>query len=330
MNVLFQIRKNYSRNIAGDSIVAINLMKNLMKIGVEVTICSDHNMDLTKYDIVHIFNTVRVEESYKFMLNAKKHSKKIVLTSIYWDLKKYFEDTNQVEKIESWNRSEKKRKYLFDHCHIYLPHCKKEAELIYENYKATSKYEIIPYGVDESFSMGKNHYLKDKYGIDDYILCVGRINKQKNQLGLIRGFSNEKIPLVLVGPVNDKDYLKACMRQGKKKVIVLDNINQVELKSIYKNANVHVLPSWVEYPGLASLEAGIAGCNVVTTEIGSTKEVFKEFVRYCNPHSEKSIYEETMTAFETCRNDTLKNFIKENYTWMKSAKKLKDIYLSMN
>ncbi|QZY57021.1 glycosyltransferase [Crassaminicella profunda] len=329
MNVLFQIRKDYLSNVAGDSIIVQNLRKNLTNLGVKVDVYHDDRINLSKYDLVHIFNTIRVQESYQFMKHAKKHHKKIALTPIYWDLRKYFKDALQLEKIISWNRNEKKRKFLFDHCDVYLPHCMGEAELIIKNYNTSSKYEIVSYGVDESFLMGTKDFLKKKYGIDEYILCVGRINYQKNQWGLIKALSKEKIPLVLVGTVNDKTYLKECLKVGKEKLFLLENIKRSELNSIYKDAKVHVLPSWIEYPGIANLEAGIGGCNVVTTEIGSTKEVFGDYIRYCNPYNTESIYKETIEAFETDKNNLFRDFIMKNYTWMKIAKQVKKIYFSM-
>ncbi|QEK12096.1 glycosyltransferase family 4 protein [Crassaminicella thermophila] len=329
MNVLFQIRKDYLSNIAGDSIIMQNLKKNLINFGIRIDVCTDTKINLNKYEIVHIFNTIRVQESYQFMKHAKNNNKKIVLTPIYWDLRNYFKDTKQQKKLESWYRSEKKRKFLFDNCDIYLPHCYSEAALIIKNYNTSSKYKCIPYGVDENFSNGSKRYLINTYGIDDYILCVGRINYQKNQLGLIKAISKEKIPIVLVGSVNDKDYLKQCMKVRSENIYLLENIKTSELNSIYKSARVHVLPSWLEYPGLANLEAGMAGCNVVTTEIGSTKEVFGEFVRYCNPYDNESIYKEVMESFEEKGNGLFRDFIRENYTWKKVAKKILEIYLSL-
>lgn len=329
MNVLFQIRKDYLSNVAGDSIIIKNLRENLTKLGVKVDVHTDYRINLNKYDIIHIFNTIRIKESYEFMKYAILNNKKTVLTPIYWDLRNYFKQTKQKEKIDYWNCNEKKRKFLFDNCDVYLPHCKGEAELIIKNYNTFSKYEIVSYGVDEKYLMGVKYYLKNKYGIDDYILCVGRINYQKNQLNLIKALLKEKIPLVLVGSVNDKNYFKKCMKLRKEKLFLLDNIKTSELNSIYKSAKVHVLPSWIEYPGLASLEAGASGCNIVTTEIGSTKEYFGKFVRYCNPSDVQSIYKETMEAFEIDKDNLFRDFIMENYTWMKSAKKIKEIYLSL-
>lgn len=329
MKVLFQIRKDYLRNIAGDSIIFLNIRENLIKQGVKVDICTDANINPISYDLIHIFNTVRIEESYEFVMNAKKYKKKIILHSIYWDLKQYFNRTNQLDKLQLWMRAETKRKIVFNNTDLIISHCRGEKELIEQNYGTDLKFSIIPYGTDISLSKEKDSYIKSKLGFDEFVLCVGRISRQKNQISLIRALSKENIPIVLVGSINDRDYYKQCIHEGKERVVILDDIKTGQLDTIYNGARVHVLPSWIEYPGLASLEAGIAGCNVVSTEVGSTKEVFQDYVNYCNPNDMDSIYHQTMKAFETPHSEEFKNFIIENYLWTKAAAKIKNIYHSV-
>ncbi len=56
------------------------------------------------------------------------------------------------------------------------------------------------------------------------------------------------------------------------------------LASAYAAARVFALPSWFETPGLAALEAALAGCAVVITPYGSTREYFGDLVEYARPH----------------------------------------------
>ena len=182
MKVLFQIRRDYLSNVAGDTIILKNLRKNLINLGVQVDVHTDIKISLSKYDIVHIFNTLRVYESYQFMEHAKHNHKKVVLTPIYWDLTNYL-ITNSLEfKLDLWQRSNRKRQYLFDHCDIFLPHCKTEEKTIIENYGNRNKSMILPYGVERNFIYGDPELIKNKYQIDHYFLCVGRITPQKNKL----------------------------------------------------------------------------------------------------------------------------------------------------
>jgi glycosyltransferase involved in cell wall biosynthesis len=187
----------------------------------------------------------------------------------------------------------------------------------------------IPYGVDESFKVGNGNYIKEKFGIKEYILCVGRIHHQKNQLSLMKAMAKESIPIILVGSINDMKYFRECMMIKKENTLILQDVNRETLKSIYKGAKVHVLPSWIEYPGLASLEAGIAGCKVVSTEIGSTKEIFSQYVDYCDPSSIDSIYHAVMSALHKKPTPDLRNHIEDNYTWSKIASKVVEVYDSL-
>ena len=55
------------------------------------------------------------------------------------------------------------------------------------------------------------------------------------------------------------------------------------LASAYAAARVLALPSWFETPGLAALEAALAGCAVVVTPFGCTREYFGDRVEYARP-----------------------------------------------
>ena len=55
------------------------------------------------------------------------------------------------------------------------------------------------------------------------------------------------------------------------------------LASAYAAARVFALPSWFETPGLAALEAALAGCAVVITPFGCTREYFGDRVEYARP-----------------------------------------------
>ena len=62
-------------------------------------------------------------------------------------------------------------------------------------------------------------------------------------------------------------------------------------------AKVNVLTSWVETPGLVSLEAAYAGCNLVVSDKGSVRDYFKNFAFYCDPSNIKNIKNTTKTLF---------------------------------
>ena len=98
------------------------------------------------------------------------------------------------------------------------------------------------------------------------------------------------------------------------------------LESAYAAARVVTLPAEYETPGLVALEAGLAKANIVITERGSTKDYYKEHARYINPEETEDIKEKLIEAYNSQKNDNLKEHIKENYLWDKIAKKTLEGY----
>ena len=76
------------------------------------------------------------------------------------------------------------------------------------------------------------------------------------------------------------DYARECRRAGEGLVTWLGRLDHTIplLASAYAAARVFALPSWFETPGLAALEAALAGCAVVITPYGSTREYFGDLV----------------------------------------------------
>lgn len=325
MKVLFYTRKNLQENPAGDTTIIQALRKHLRKLEIKVDLCTDQNVNLNTYDLVHLFNVSRASEIYNFLKLLPRESKATVLTPIYWDLRDYLKKINRKGKLDAWTNGERKRQYIFNHIDLSILHCNEEAHMIKQNYKYNKPYEIIPYGTrvikKEAFN-----YIKNQYGFERYVLCVGRICPQKNQLSLIRALKNDLIPMVFVGNINDVKYYETCRAEAKQNTIFIHQIHHHQLDNLYHHAHVHILPSWLEYPGLTSLEAGAAGCNIVSTDIGSAKEVFWNMIDYCDPGSLESIRTSTLKALEMPKTDLLKNYILEHYTWEKYAMKLQAQY----
>ena len=135
--------------------------------------------------------------------------------------------------------------------------------------------------------------------------------------------------LVLIGRKSNKDYYQLCKNTANDNVIFIDEIKHHELISAYGAAKVHILPSWFETPGLSSLEAGIAGCNIVTTNKGCTKEYFMDMVDYCNPESEQSICRSVENSYCKPKDTILSKYILDHYTWESAAKKTLDAYINV-
>jgi len=83
MKILFQSRKTLFTVPGGDTTQIVKTAEYLRKEGCEVDISTEFDVDLTPYDVVHLFNLMRPQELDLFVQNAKKYTKPIALSTIY-------------------------------------------------------------------------------------------------------------------------------------------------------------------------------------------------------------------------------------------------------
>jgi len=98
------------------------------------------------------------------------------------------------------------------------------------------------------------------------------------------------------------------------------------LASAYGAARVFALPSLFETPGLAALEAGLAGCPVVLTPNGSTREYFGDLATYARPHRPREIARGVTAAWEGGRDGRLAGHILRSFLWSHVARLTAEIY----
>ena len=108
------------------------------------------------------------------------------------------------------------------------------------------------------------------------LLCVARIDRQKNQMMLVEWLArNPDATVRLVGPVTQPDY-RAELEARAAQLGVSERVSfagalkpaSAELLREYANADVFVLPSRHEPFGIVVLEAWAAGLPVVASDVG--------------------------------------------------------------
>jgi hypothetical protein len=109
-------------------------------------------------------------------------------------------------------------------------------------------------------------------------------------------------------------------------VTFIESLPQEELASAYAAAKVHALPGWFETPGLSTLEAAAAGCNVVSTDRGLAREYLGEMAWYCDPRSLESIRAAVVAAYEGPRSQALREHVRERYGWKTAAERTLEGY----
>lgn len=171
---------------------------------------------------------------------------------------------------------------LSDHV-IYLSRYEKA---FLDSIGAVSEHStVIQNGVDvETMASGDPHRFRNEFGVNKFVLCVGRIETRKNQAALALAARELDCPLVLIGHVGHQDYFNQVKKWAGRNLVHIDRIEDRDLiASAYKAAACFVLPSWAEGAPLAAIEAGAAGTPLILSNMASEEEYFGEYAKYVHP-----------------------------------------------
>jgi glycosyltransferase involved in cell wall biosynthesis len=216
-----------------------------------------------------------------------------------------------------------------------LPNSRAEGDLIANALGIPqSKITVIPNGVEERFYGADPKLFKQKYGLENFILNVGHIgHRRKNVLSLIKALATIDHPSVVIGRFIDGSYGAECIHEAAKykHILLIDGLKNDSdmLASAYAAADTFVLPSLFETPGIAALEAGLAGAKVVITPHGGTCEYFGDLAEYVDPHSVDSIRKGIVTALSRKKDNRLSEHIRGEFLWQHISRKTADVYKEM-
>lgn len=196
---------------------------------------------------------------------------------------------------------------------------------------AEERVRIVPNGVEPRFEKGKASVFKKTFGIDNFILSVGHIGpERKNVRRLIQALQEFNRPAVIIGRIEDTKEGNHCLELAKKnpRLRIIDSIDHDSdlLASAYAACDIFVLPSLFETPGIAALEAGLAGAKIVITPHGGTREYFGDLADYVDPYSVKGIRNGIQIASIRHKDHRLRDHIRKEYLWSKVAKQLLSVY----
>jgi glycosyltransferase involved in cell wall biosynthesis len=194
-----------------------------------------------------------------------------------------------------------------------------------------SKFATVYNGIDAAFLASVDAKIfSDKFSINSkYVLNVANIEPRKNQLNFLKALKNfPDFQLLTIGYVRDHEYLRACLDEGGDQFRYLGPLphDSDELKSAYAGCEFFALPSTLETPGLAALEAAASGAKLLITFEGSTREYFKDFPEYINPFDVSGMSIGIEKLLEAPKSGTLKKYIADNFTWDRVIKPLISIY----
>jgi glycosyltransferase involved in cell wall biosynthesis len=228
-------------------------------------------------------------------------------------------------RVPSWRRT------LLHLADRVLPNSKAEADQLARLFGVDrGRLSVVPNGVSPAFGWASPDVFREQIGGFEFILFVGRIEPRKEPLALIRAARDLGLPLVIIGdaPPRFEEYERQCRREGGDRVIWLEGRDHHDplLISAYASARVFALCSWFETPGLAALEAALAGAAVVVTPFGSAREYFGDQALYARPNKLGEITAAVSKAWREGPSSGLAAHMATHYLWDQVARTTAEVY----
>ena len=356
MKVLFIVRSTLYTAKGGDTVQIIETARELTKLGIAVDIKrTAEKINYKLYDLLHFFNIIRPAD---ILIHIRRSNKPFVVSSILVDYAHYekhirpgitgkifsrmpaggieyaktiYRTIRRKDSLASydylWKGHQRSIREILSKAHCVIVNAEDEYRQLVETYQVSPAYAIAPNGIDEQLFTPVPGIKRE----DDLVLCVARIEGIKNQLNLIEAMNDSDLRLILIGNAapNQKSYYAQCKKMAGKNIRFVSHLPQTELLQYYARAKVHVLPSWFELCGLASLEAAAMGCNPVVTDNGYARSYFGDEAFYCDPSDPGSIQQAIENAAKADSNLHLQNMIREQFTWKRTAEKICIVYKNM-
>lgn len=302
----------------GGEIQLLQYEKHLSAMGVNVLRYDPWNPQFDEVDIVHHFSSQPESLFCEYVTQNRKLP--LVISSIFWPDKTTKYD---LEHIASTYRLSKR----------VLPNSIAEAGQIAALLSMPEEYFTpIVNGVNDIFFQKISpEIFRDHFHITGpFILCMSNIEPRKNQLNLIEALKATGIQLVLAGNERNSEYAAQCRAVADDHTHFIGTLEHggILQRSAYAAAEALVLPSTLETPGLAALEAAAAGVpRVIITSIGCTREYFGNLATYLLPDEIPSIKDAVFRALATPGNSSgLQQHIRNNFTWQHAAHQLMNVY----
>ncbi len=165
------------------------------------------------------------------------------------------------------------------------------------------------------------------------LISVGYLGFVKGHDVLLKSLEllDDKFNLTLIGNGPFFDIYKRFieLKNLKKRVNFIKQVNHEELPSYYKSHDIFCMPSRSESFGVSILEAMGCGLPVVGTSIGGIKEkIINNFNGFlCKPESPEDMANKIMEASKGHWNhQKISKWVHTNYGWDKWGKELLDLY----
>lgn len=285
--------------------------------------------------LAHLYTLPNVYASFQNLLAAQRAGLRVIATAVYWNPTRYLtEGLAMAELPDAGAASERETqlraatlqveqallRVMYQSADILIALSPSEADALVNDFGIARERIVVAWcGVETRFANASPKLFQEKFGLRDFVLCVGRVDANKNQLQLIRALRDTDVTLVLAGGSLAPPYLALCQNEAGANVHFLPSLTDEELGSAYAAAHTHVLASWLEVVGLVTLEAAVAGCNVALTREHGARDYVGAAGWYCDAGEAETIRTAVLNAQRAPRQTALREKLLKNCSWAKHA-----------
>jgi glycosyltransferase involved in cell wall biosynthesis len=319
MKVLFNTYPMAFHTPGGGEVQLLQYKEFLRHNDVDVRLLDLWNPNFLEADLVHFFSSM--SGSVHFCAFVKKIGMPLVVSPNLW----ITEATKQNYPFE-----EIRTQFVLSD--RVIGNSDMECDLLARVFNIPREHFSTVYnGVNETFFEPISpDFFRAHFGIEGpFVLNVANIEPRKNQLNLARAMKDfPGMKLVLIGYERDPDYALECFTEGGDQLRYLGPLphDSPLLKSAYAACELFALPSTLETPGLAALEAAAFGAKVVITSEGCTREYFGQGAEYVSSDDVADISRGIASAMSKTANLLLAIRIRANFTWAQATAALADVY----
>ena len=286
---------------------------------VDVRLLDPWNPNFREADLVHFFSSM--SGSVHFCAFVKKIGMPLVVSPNLW-----------ISEATKQNYPFEEIRTQFVLSDRVIGNSDMECDLLARVFNIPREHFSTVYnGVNEAFFEPISPDLfRTHFGIQGpFVLNVANIEPRKNQLNLARAMKDfPGVRLVLIGYERDTDYALECFAEGGDQLQYLGPLphDSPLLKSAYAACELFALPSTLETPGLAALEAAACGAKVIITSEGCTREYFGQGAEYVSSDDVADISRGIASAMSRATNLLLATCTRANFTWAQATAALADVY----
>lgn len=359
MNILFAISTEQSivNPIMGSERQFVGYANALYKMGHSVTmvnVLKTAPPSNIKFDICHMVNASGLKGPYMLMASlCHKNNIPVVFSPVYWptdELQDVILATSEYteQEIKSIKEGFEDHidgiKQIIPLIDLLAPNSAQEGDVVLNMagmHPGDIPVEVVPNGIPykNEIAVAEHEPLEvsehlEKLLRDKFVLSVGRIEVRKNQLQTARAMDIvwEKYPdmqFVMMGTKGTKRYMtKLYDVLENKPGLVIPPGPPLAVYKMMLRSEIHVMPSYIETPGLVNLEAAALGKPIVVADRGSVREYFGDTpgVFYCDPNDYIDIADKIISALEFRDTSALSKLVINKYSYDRVAERLIEVY----